>query len=249
MLVPETIDLAVIAPCLNEAPNIPRLVERLDAVLSGMDARSEIVLVDDGSTDETWDRISEVAKNRTNIVPVRHRRNRGIVESWRSGLTASRAARLLTIDADLQYRPEDIPRLYEEMDRAQADFVQGRRDAQPGRSRLRAGLTWGLSVLLNGLFGMSLKDNKSGFVLYRRETMRAVLDYRGPYRHFQHFIAVAAHGLGYRIAQVPVTFDDRTAGASFIKAPLRFAFSALFDLPRAFVDYRLRPVVRRGDGG
>ncbi len=237
-------DLAVIAPCFNEGPNVATLVERIGRALGGRGISFDLVLVDDGSRDDTWERIREQAASHMWVKPVRHEKNRGIVESWRSGLLATSAPRLVTIDADLQYRPEDIPMLIDVMDRENVEFVQGWRRDQVGRDRLRVLLTSGLSGLLNLLFGTRLRDNKSGFVLYTRAAMTDVLDFSRPFRHFQHFIAIAAHRRGHRIRQVPVVFDERTAGESFITAPVRFALSALADIPRALWEFRIGPACR-----
>lgn len=238
-------DLAVIAPCFNEEPNILALSERIGAALAGHPGGFELVLVDDGSSDGTWERIREAARLHDFVVPARHEKNRGLVEGWRTGMYAAHARRLVTIDADLQYRPEDIPLLVEAMDREHADFVQGWRQTQVKRGFLRTLLTAGLSVFLNVLFGMRLRDIKSGFVLYTRESMRVVLDFHYPFRYFQHFIAVAAHASRLKIVQVPITFDPRHAGESFITQPLKFSLQALEDIPRAFGEfYRRRALLR-----
>jgi len=230
-------DLCVIAPCFNESPNILPLVRRVGDALRTHPGGFELVLVDDASADDTWEQIGRAAAENSFVRPVRHRKNRGIVEGWRSGLWSSNARRFVTIDADLQYRPEDIPRLAAAMDEHKADFVHGWRRTQVRRSRLRAFLTWGLSGALNFVFGTRLKDNKSGFVLYSRECLRAVLDFRFSYRYFQHFIAIAAYRLGFKIVQVPVVFEDRAAGQSFITSPLRFSLESLTDFPRAFLEF------------
>jgi phenylacetate-CoA ligase len=77
-------------------------------------------------------------------------------------------------------------------------------------------------------------------VLYRRAVFADVLDHRGRYRMFQHFITIAAHAKGYSIRQVPVTFDRRHAGESFITRPLLFSLRVLREIPIAFAEYRLR---------
>ncbi len=233
--------LAVIAPCFNEGQNIERLVDRVAEALKPMEGGFELVLVDDASTDDTWKKIQKCAKGRPWIVAVRHLKNRGIVEGWRSGLMAARADRLVTIDADMQYRPEDILKLNQIMDESGADFVQGWRETQVDRGILRYALTQGFSIFLNLVFHMNLKDIKSGFVCYTRHAMTEVLNYHRPFRYYQHFIAIAANALGLKIAQTPVVFDRREAGESFITRPLRFSMQALTDIPKALLEFRLAP--------
>ncbi|MCZ7584267.1 MAG: glycosyltransferase family 2 protein [Deltaproteobacteria bacterium] len=230
-------DLCVVAPCFNEGANVRRLVRRVGEALKDHPGGFELALVDDASRDDTWAQIEEAARAFPFVVPLRHRVNRGIVEGWRTGLSATKAPRIVTIDADMQYRPEDIPRLVRAMNASGADFVQGWRQTQVKRGFLRVFLTGGLSLFLNLAFGMRLKDNKSGFVLYRRDAMERILDFRAPFRHYQHFIAIAAHRLGLRIVQIPITFDAREHGQSFITNPVRFAIGALVDLPRALLHF------------
>ncbi|MBZ0272786.1 glycosyltransferase family 2 protein [bacterium] len=232
------VDLSVIAPCLNEAPNIRPLAERVGAALAAHPGGFELVIVDDGSRDATFEEIERAARDFPFVVPARHRVNRGIPESWRTGLAACRGRRVVTIDSDLQYRPEDIPRLVAAMDETGAEFVQGWRQTQVRRGLLRKVLTAGLSGLLSAMFGAGhLRDNKSGFVLYSRDALSRVLDYRRPFRYYQHFIGIAAIAHGLRIAQVPIVFDERAAGESFIHDPLRFSMRALADLPRAVMEF------------
>lgn len=238
--------LAVIAPCYNEEENIRRLVDRVEAALADFRGDFELILVDDASRDNTWEEISRAAKEKPWVRALRHEKNRGLVEGWRTGLSATRAERVVTIDADLQYRPEDIPRLIAAMEENGADMAQGWRRRQVERGVLRYALTWGWSLALNLMFGMRLKDIKSGFVCYTRQALADVLDFRGPYRYFQHFNAIAAGSLGYSIVEVPVVFDRREAGESFISSPLRFSLLALGDIPRALWEFR---VVRRRKAG
>jgi glycosyltransferase involved in cell wall biosynthesis len=162
------------------------------------------------------------------------------VAGWRSGLEASKGAWVLTTDADLQYAPEDIPILYQEMAAGDWDLVQGWRKDREEPNPLRDALSVGLSKLLQWVFSMDLQDVKSGFVVYRREVFRDILDFRMNYFSFQSLITVAAHFKGYRIRQVPITFFRRHAGESFIRRPLWFSIKAATDLPKAFYEYRIR---------
>jgi glycosyltransferase involved in cell wall biosynthesis len=243
-LTDSAVDLSVVAPCFNESPNIRPFAERVGAALADHHGGFELVLVDDASKDDTWERMQEVAAKYPFVRLARHEKNRGIVEGWRTGLMTARADRIVTIDADLQYRPEDVPRLVEAMDRHGADFVQGWRERQVRRGFLRTTLTAGLSWALNLFFGMKLKDNKSGFVLYKRKAMEEILSFHHAFRYYQHFIAIAANSLGLKIVQVPIVFDERHAGQSFITHPLRFSLQALPDIPRAIWEFRIRKIVR-----
>lgn len=232
-------DLSIIIPCFNEEGALPQLAERVASLKGRLDWTFELILIDDGSTDGTWREIQTARERHAFVSPVRHETNRGIVVGWHSGLAAARGEYVVTMDADLQYRPEDIIELKQKLEATGAQVVQGARVREPERSALRRFLTAGLSWLLNMLFGMKLKDNKSGFLLCRREVFADILNTRFTYRYFQNFIGVAVHGKGYSIAEVPVTFDPRVAGESFMAHPLRFALASIRDLPPAFWEFRL----------
>ena len=232
--------LSVVVPCFNEEKNLPTLVNRINHAMGSAGIPGELVLVNDGSRDGTGAAIDLLSRQFQNVRAVHHPVNRGIVEGWRSGLAASRGDLVLTTDADLQYAPEDIPLLYREMASGNWDLVQGWRRDREVPDRLRDLLSVGLSRMLQWVFSMDLQDVKSGFICYRKEVFRDILDYRQNYFSFQSLITVAAHFKGYRIRQVPITFFRRHAGESFIQRPLVFSLRAATDLPKAFYEYRLR---------
>jgi glycosyltransferase involved in cell wall biosynthesis len=232
--------LSVIVPCFNEEKNLPLLVNRTNQALGQEKISAEIVLVNDGSRDSTGTIVDRLSQQFDNIRAVHHPVNRGIVEGWRSGLAASSGGWVLTTDADLQYAPEDIPKLYRAMEAGAWDLVQGWRKDREDPSRTRELLSVGLSRVLQWTFSMQLEDVKSGFVLYRREVFSDILDFKQNYFSFQSLITVAAHFKGYRIQQVPITFYQRHAGESFIQRPLVFSLKAATDLPKAFYEYRIR---------
>jgi len=235
----DEIEISVIAPCFNEEDNIEPLSRRLGDALSPLGVAFELICVDDASTDSTKQRIQQAQDKYDYVVGAFHDVNQGIVGGWRTGYEKSRGKYVVTIDADLQYRPEDIVTMYERINRGDADMVQGWRKVQVKRGLVRWIFTAGFSFLLNLVFWMRLKDNKSGFILYRRDVLGDLLDYRSSFAYFQHFITIAANSKGYRIQQVPVTFDQRHSGESFIQNPFKFSFQAALDIPKAIWEYRI----------
>ena len=233
--------LSVLIPCYNESTNLPVLVERLEAVLNEeLDVEFELVLVDDGSTDDTWEVAERLADEKPWIVPVRHETNRGMSEGWATALAASKGEHVLTMDADLQYRPEDIPLLWRRMLDEKADIVQGWRLSSPGGSRVRRGLSRLFSLVLQLLFGTNLNDVKSGFILYKRKVMEEIMEDRHHFKFFQHFPTIAAHERGYDVVEVGVVFDRRHSGESFIGNVWSFGLASLGDFPKAVKLYRRR---------
>lgn len=206
--------LSVIAPCYNEELNVDPLCTRMLAVFDGMDVKAELVLVDDGSKDETWARITAAMARDPRVRGVRHDKNRGIVGGWLSGLAHAEAPLVCLIDSDLQNRPEDVPRLYAAYVKKEPDLVQAVR--HPEGSVTRLVFSKGLNALLNVTFGMHLRDNKSGFIVCRREVLADILADAPGYRYFQSFIGVAAGVRHYTVAEVDTVFEARNAGESFL---------------------------------
>lgn len=233
-------ELSIIVPCYNEEGNLRELVRRTREVLGLYRLPAEILLIDDRSRDGTRGLIEELAREHPSEVRgFCHDENRGIVGGWRTGLAAARAPHVVITDADLQYAPEDIPRLYHILRREGGDVVQGWRIAHNFRDTYRYALSLGFSYLLNRLFGTRLRDIKSGFLCTRREVFAAMLETRFRYRQLQHFIVVNAVSKGFRVRQEPVLFWNRFAGESFIRSPFRFGVRSLADLPRAFWEFRV----------
>lgn len=234
-------DLSVVVPCYNEEGNIPELVERTTATLAELGIAWELVLVDDGSQDDTWGCIERARQADRRVVGVRHERNRGIVEGWRSGLAAAQGAFLCITDADLQYQPEDIARLWREIRFKNVDLVQGARTTLTRARDRRFWLSRGLNFLLNTLFGMRSRDNKSGFLITRRSVFADVIEHRYRYKYFQTFILVAAWTKGYSVSEIDTVFADREVGESFVsKTPFGIIFHSLVDLAKGLVEFRLR---------
>lgn len=222
--------LTVLAPCFNEAANVATLAERTLAALDRAGIAAELVLVDDGSSDATWDHILMQQQRDPRVRGVRLPVNQGIEGAWRSGLRAAAGEVVCLIDADLQNRPEDIPALHAAFVRGDGEVIQGIRHAATGLSRHRV-FTRGLNWLLNVICRTNLRDHKSGFILCSRETLAAILRHRYDYRYFQALIGVSAAARGFTMAEVDTTFDPRLRGQSFLpRFPIRASFTIVWEL-------------------
>ena len=207
--------LSVIAPCLNEQSNIDPLIDRVLAAFDALPVSAELVLVDDGSADATWERMDDRAARDARVRISQHLSNQGMVRAWQTGLATARGGLVCLIDADLQNRPEDIPRLYERFTRDDVNVVQGVRIFE-NAPWIRLVISRGLNVLLNVAFGMHARDNKSGFILCRRDVLFQILRHRYRYRYFQSFLGPAAKVRGFTIAEIETLHEPRRAGTSFL---------------------------------
>lgn len=232
-------ELSVVAPCYNEAKNLPELVARLSRVFEKRGLRGQIVLVDDGSRDDTGAVADALAASHPHVAVVHHEVNRGIAAGWDSGVARAEGEYVCLIDADLQNLPEDVWRLYREIRFSHADLVQGWRSTFGRERDSRYLLSKGLNLLLNTLFDMDARDNKSGFVIARRETLQDVLHRRYDYHYFQTFITVAARAKGYSIREVETLFESRLLGESFMPSfPVRVVLRCFVDLAKGLVEFR-----------
>jgi len=209
------VTLSVIAPCFNEEGNVDALVSRTLTTFDDMKVEGELILVDDGSDDNTWERISAQSQRDRRVNGQRQHGNFGIEAAWRKGLLVAKGHLVCFIDSDLQNRPEDIALLFKAYIQHVPDLVQAVRHPVRGLRRRKL-FSRGLNILLNAAFGTRLRDNKSGFILGRRSSVQPLLEHRGTYRYFQSFIGAAAGARGYSIVEVDTQFDQRQAGSSFL---------------------------------
>lgn len=231
------IELSVIIPCFNEENNIPDIVPRILKILQEAKISGEIILIDDGSIDNSRSAIEAMVKQCKNVLGIHHEQNFGITEAWNTGIKHSRGKYVVTIDADFQYAPECIHDLYRHMIKENCDLVQGWRKNYKDSNLFRRFLSKSLSWLLNLLFFTRLHDIKSGFVISKQEVFAEILKERKKFRLFQHFFILCALKKGYCLQQIPVAFYPRKKGRSFISNPVLFSLEVLLELPKAIIDF------------
>jgi glycosyltransferase involved in cell wall biosynthesis len=241
-------EVSVVVPCYNEARNLPELVARLLATFERAQVDGEIVLVNDGSRDETGAVIDGLAATHPEVVGCHHVVNQGMEAGWNTGVRATSGVYVCFIDADLQYEPEDVARLYAAMRESGADIVQGCRVTPTSVRDSRYAFSRGLNFLLNAAFGMRLRDNKSGFILAKREVVLHVLQHARRYRYFQALLLVSAHAKGYSVHEIETAFGPRRRGQSFMSnVPLKVIAGCLADVLNGLLEFRLAS--RRSEPG
>jgi len=217
------IAVSVVVPVFNEEESLALLGQRLHAVLSGLGRTYEIVLVDDGSTDGTWAQLQALARTIPGLRAIRFRRNFGQTAAMSAGFAAARGDAVITLDADLQNDPADIPLLLARMD-AGCDVVSGwrrhRRDPFLNR-RLPSIIA---NALISKITGVRLHDYGCTLKAYRREVIGGIRLYGEMHR----FIPALASWVGGRIEEVPVHHQARQFGAS--KYGIGRTFRVVLDL-------------------
>jgi glycosyltransferase involved in cell wall biosynthesis len=199
------IDVSVLVPAKDEAENLPLFMEQAATVFAAADDNYEVIVIDDGSGDQTWRVLQDLAQQYPFLRIERHRARRGIAEALRTGYLAARGAVLVFYPADLQFKPEDIPRLAAPILAGEADMVTGFKEGKYEKafvSRIYNGLS-------RTLFHVPVKDLNS-VKAYRREIMD-VLPIRPDWHRYMIVIAAAE---GFTVTEIPVPLYPRHAGKS-----------------------------------
>lgn len=232
--------ISVVAPCLNEEDNVEVLYVRLSRECYSRGIDFELVLVDDGSTDDTWKKCVELRDQfPLRVVIAQHEMNLGIPKAWQTGLEKAQGDLVCLIDSDLQNPPECVAKLHDTYVANDYDFVRGVRIPNKENYPLRRVASKVLNSILNRSFGMDSLDNKSGFLLGSREKMSRIIQHSGKYRHFQTFIGVSARCRGYSVMEVPTPFELRQSGVSFLDGNVfRTVLNVLADLREARKEFR-----------
>jgi dolichol-phosphate mannosyltransferase len=221
--------LSVVAPCYNEQEVLPEFVRRVGAVLAGLGGTSEIVLVDDGSSDRTWEVMTETAARDPRVVAVRLMRNHGHQLALSAGLSVCRGERILIIDADLQDPPELLPDMMALMDGADgkggADVVYGQRRQRNGESLFKRASAAAFYRLIGRMTDVAIPLDAGDFRLVTRRVLDLLVAM--PERH--RFIRGMVAWIGGK--QVPLLYDRQARVAGESKYPLakmvRFAADAI----------------------
>jgi glycosyltransferase involved in cell wall biosynthesis len=200
--------LSVVVPAMNEEGNVPALHRAIADVLDPMGVTFELILVDDGSTDGTWRAIEDLAGRDRRVIGLRHRRNFGKARGLATGFAAASGDLVLTMDADLQDDPAEIPRFLARLDEG-FDLVSGwkQRRQDPLGKTLPSRL---FNATVRAVSGVPLHDFNCGFKIYRADVVRTIRLYGELHR----FTPVLAHAEGFRVGELPVRHHPRRWGAS-----------------------------------
>lgn len=202
------LSLSVVVPLYNERASLDELYSRLCSVLEVVAGRYELIFVDDGSTDDSLARLKELRENNRSVRFIRFRRNFGKSAALAAGFRAARYRVIVTIDADLQDIPEQLPLLLQKLAEGY-DLVCGWRYSRNDRLTKRIASKI-YNVVTAMLTGVRLHDLNCGYKCIRREVLDEVMVYGERHR----FIPVLASYRGFRLGEVKIEHAPRLHGSS-----------------------------------
>jgi glycosyltransferase involved in cell wall biosynthesis len=207
---PSSPTFSIVVPVHNESESVEELVASIEAVGKPLEGGYEIVFVDDGSTDDTLERLKDLARTHRHIRVFSFRRKLGKSPALHCGLRKATGEYVLTMDADLQDDPRDLEPMYEQLIKERLDMVSGwRRERRDSLLKVISSKVFN-SLVVRLLFGVSFRDMNSGIKLYRADVVRELPLYGGMHR----FIPLIVSEMGYRVAEAPVRHHQRKYGAS-----------------------------------
>jgi glycosyltransferase involved in cell wall biosynthesis len=228
--------LSVVAPLYNESQNVRPLVEWITQGLAAYPGSYEVVLVDDGSHDDTWAQVCAVANPQ--VRGLRLGRNVGQTAAMMAGFDHARGQVVVSLDGDLQNDPRDIPALIAKLDEGY-DLVCGWRQQRQDKLLLRKVPSWVANRLIRWLTGVPITDNGCSLKAYRRDLLDRIPLYAEQHR----FIPALSASVGARIAEMPVRHHARRFGES--KYGISRTVKVLIDLLtlKMITTFRSRPLV------
>src|SRR5687768_10834402 len=230
-------DLSVVAPLYNESQNVRPLVEWILQALESFPGTFEIILVDDGSRDDTWEQVRTVAED-TRVTGLRLGRNVGQTAAMMAGFDHAQGRIIVSLDGDLQNDPRDIPALIAKLEEGY-DLVCGWRQRRQDKLLLRKVPSWIANRLIRRLTGVPITDNGCSLKAYRRDLLSRISLYAEQHR----FIPALSASVGARITEMPVRHHARRFGES--KYGISRTLKVLVDLItlKMITTFRSRPLL------
>jgi dolichol-phosphate mannosyltransferase len=210
-------DVSVVIPSHNERDNLPQLVEEILAAEKASGRRFEIVVIDDQSSDDSWNVLHKLAQKHPQVVARRMEKQSGQSAALSAGFDVARGAVVVTMDADLQNDPADVPKLLKVVESGEADCAIGwRRDRRDPLSKKV------ISKVANGvrnwMTSETVKDTGCGLKVFRREALAKIARFNGMHRFFPTLVKMH----GWTVAEVPVNHRPRTRGKTHYNIFNRF---------------------------
>ena len=200
--------ISIVIPVLNEELNLALLHREIDEVLRSAGLQAEMIIVDDGSKDGSWNEVTQLARRDPRVRGVRFRRNFGKAAALSAGFACVRGDFVVTLDADLQDNPAEIPGLIRQLE-AGFDLVNGwkRHRFDPWHKVIPSRI---FNWMIRLASGLKLHDHNCGLKGYRTEVVRDIRIYGELHR----FITLLAHARGFKVTEMEVQHRPRIHGQS-----------------------------------
>lgn len=231
--------LSIVIPCYNEQEVLPRLVERLSSVLNRVNTPAEVILVDDGSRDRTWQMMVDINRDHPEYRIVRLSRNYGHQTALSCGLELSSGQIVLIMDADLQDPPELLPEMIKHWQNG-FDVVYGKRTTRSGESKSKRIFAYSFYRIIQKLTNIKIPEDTGDFRLMDRKAVDALLQLKERHRFIRGMIA----WIGYR--QCPIYYDRPERAAGNTKYPFKKSFLLAVDAITSFSIAPLRLAIYLG---
>jgi glycosyltransferase involved in cell wall biosynthesis len=232
----QTPEISVVIPLYNEGDSLKELYDGIYAVMRNIGKSYEILFIDDGSTDESAEIIEQLSSQDNNVKMIQFLKNYGKSEGLNAGFAASSGKYVITMDADLQDDPGEIPNLIAKLEEGY-DLVSGWKKIRhdPLSKRLSSRIYNFFTSLFSGI---RLHDFNCGLKAYRQEVVKSL----NVYGELHRYLPVVAHRTGFRVAELPVKHHPRKFGKSKFGSSrlLRGAFDLL--TITFLTRYRKRPL-------
>ena len=202
------IDLSIVIPSYDEEDSLPILIKSINEKLKNKDIIFEIIIIDDGSSDKTWNKIETLTKKFSNIFSIKFTKNYGKSDALDAGFKSSRGNYILTMDADLQDDPEEIYKLYEIITEKDFDLVSGwkKKRNDPLSKTIPSKF---FNIVTRVFSGIKLNDFNCGIKIYKKE----VIDSINLYGEMHRYIPLIAKWNGYNnIGEKEVNHNKRKFG-------------------------------------
>lgn len=202
--------LSIVIPVFEEQDSLPELMEWISKVMSNSRIGYEVILVDDGSSDNSWEVIKELSETYTTIMAIRFRRNYGKAAALQSGFEAATGEVVVTMDADLQDNPEEIPELYRMILDQKYDLVSGwKRKRHDPLTKILPSRLYNRTVRM--VSGIKIHDFNCGLKAYRQDVVKSIELYGEMHR----YIPVLVKKAGFtKIGEKVVQHQKRKYGIS-----------------------------------
>lgn len=202
-------ELSVVIPVYNEEESLPHLYKKLDESLGKLGRSWELILIDDGSKDRSWELLQDIAAQDPRVRCVRFVRNFGQTAALSAGIDYATGEIIIPMDADLQNDPSDIINLLQKLDQG-FDVVSGWRKDRQDELFTRLIPSWTANKIISVISGVRLHDYGCSLKAYRREVIKDVRLYGEMHR----FVPIYASWMGAKVTEIPVVHHARQFGQS-----------------------------------